>query len=92
MYAANKAGSAFPPARCRNSVTKEAKEMANGTVKKWVDDRGFGFIARDDDSTDLFTHCSQIKGASDYLKPGQRVEFDEGERNGKPCAVNVRVL
>ena len=69
--------------------------MNKGIVTHWNDDRGFGFIKRDDGAPDVFVHVSGIVGqSSDALPAGARVTFDVeiSQRNGKPAAVNVRVL
>jgi CspA family cold shock protein len=69
--------------------------MLRGTVKFWNDDRGFGFIKRDDGQADAFVHVSQLRGTGiDYLTTGQPVEFELGRipSNNRPCATNVRVL
>jgi cold shock protein len=69
--------------------------MANGTIKKLVSDRGFGFIlAEGQDSTgkDLFFHRADVGGTGyDSLREGQKVTFDVGtdERRGTPKAVKV---
>lgn len=61
--------------------------MANGTVK-WFDvQKGYGFIAQET-GEDLFVHHSEIDG--DSLREGQTVEFDVGEGQKGPCAVNVK--
>ena len=50
--------------------------MANGTIKRLVRDRGFGFI-RDDGGQEWFFHRSSVKaGAFEELNEGQRVSFD----------------
>lgn len=62
-----------------------------GRVKKWFDERGFGFI-RCDDGNDYFAHVSQFG----FLRPheGDRVAFDSGAnpRTGKPEAKNISIL
>ena len=66
--------------------------MANGTIKRLVRDRGFGFI-RDDGGQEWFFHRSSVKaGSFDQLNEGQRVSFDEepsakGPRAGNNCAM-----
>ena len=61
--------------------------MANGTVK-WFDvQKGFGFIEQES-GDDLFVHHSEVQG--DSLREGQKVEFEVGEGQKGPCAVNVR--
>ncbi|MCD2498399.1 MULTISPECIES: cold-shock protein [Microbacterium] len=67
--------------------------MATGTVKWFNSDKGFGFIAPDDGSADLFAHFSAIAG-NGYrsLEENQKVEFD-AERGPKGMqAANIQVL
>jgi CspA family cold shock protein len=66
--------------------------MAQGTVKWFNADKGYGFIAVDG-GRDVFVHFSAIQ-ADGYrsLEEGQRVEFDieQGERG--PQAISVRTV
>jgi CspA family cold shock protein len=69
--------------------------MAQGTIKKLVTDRGFGFIvpAGEQSGNDLFFHRSDVQGAGyDALREGDQVSFDLGTdaRRGTPKADNVR--
>jgi cold shock CspA family protein len=64
--------------------------MLLGAVKKYVEDRAFGFLIRDDGQHDLFFHISSCRGFVPYV--GLRVQFDVGQRNGKAIAVNVQPL
>ncbi|HBH77050.1 MAG TPA: cold-shock protein, partial [Acidimicrobiaceae bacterium] len=52
--------------------------MAQGTVKFFNNEKGYGFISRDD-GDDVFVHFSNIEG-SGYrsLEDGQQVEFEVG--------------
>ena len=61
-----------------------------GTIKKIVRDRGFGFIHADD-GREIFFHRNSLQQLDfDTLKEGEKVEFDV-ERTGKgPRAINVR--
>lgn len=61
--------------------------MAQGTVKWFDSNKGFGFIAQEN-GKDLFVHHSEVQGGS--LRDGQRVEFEIGEGKKGPCAVKVR--
>ena len=53
--------------------------MAQGTVKWFNAEKGFGFIAPDGGAPDVFVHFSEIQG-NGYrsLEDGQRVEFGSG--------------
>jgi len=61
-----------------------------GTVKWFSDDKGFGFIARED-GDDVFVHHTGIAGEGfRSLTEGQVVEFDLGQGQKGPQATNVR--
>jgi CspA family cold shock protein len=65
--------------------------MANGTVKFFNSTRGFGFIAPDDGSKDIFVHVSAVEQSDiDYLVEGQKVSFDVEQEARGPKAVNLR--
>ncbi|WP_109993101.1 cold-shock protein [Salinisphaera sp. LB1] len=64
--------------------------MAKGTVKWFSSKKGFGFIAPEDGSKDLFVHHSEIKMQGfASLEDGQAVEFEVGEGKQGPCATSV---
>jgi len=67
--------------------------MAEGKVKWFNPDKGYGFIERDG-GDDLFVHFSEIQGDGfKTLDEGQAVEFEEATgQNGKQQAVKVRGL
>jgi cold shock protein len=67
--------------------------MAQGTVKWFNSEKGFGFIAPDDNGPDVFVHFSAISG-SGYrsLEENQRVEFDVEQGQKGPQAANLRSL
>ncbi|MFK4728762.1 cold-shock protein [Agromyces mediolanus] len=67
--------------------------MATGIVKWFNTDKGFGFIAPDDGSADVFAHFSAITG-SGYreLSENQRVEFDIEQGQKGLQATNIRAL
>lgn len=63
--------------------------MPQGTIKKLVADKGFGFI--EGERGDLFFHHSALEGISmESLQVGQRVTFEEGRGPKGPRAENVR--
>lgn len=65
--------------------------MANGTVKFFNQDKGFGFIMPDDGGQDVFVHVSAVAGST-LLREGQKVSYDLGQdrKTGKSRAENVR--
>jgi cold shock protein len=66
--------------------------LATGTVKFFNNEKGYGFISREDGG-DLFVHYSSITG-SGYrsLDEGQRVEFDVAPGRKGDEAQNVRII
>jgi CspA family cold shock protein len=64
--------------------------MAQGTVKWFNAEKGFGFISREG-GDDVFVHFSAIQGDGyRSLEEGQRVEFDVGPGRKGEEAQNVR--
>ena len=73
------------------STTKKVK-MAQGTVKWFNGDKGYGFIAVEG-GPDVFVHVSAITGGGYRgLEEGQKVEFDITQGQKGPQADNVRVI
>ena len=67
--------------------------MATGIVKWFNAENGFGFIAPDDGSADVFVHYSEIQGSGfRTLEENQKVEFEIGEGAKGPQAQNVTAL
>jgi len=66
--------------------------MAQGTIKKLVSERGFGFIASSGE--ELFFHHSSVQGSFESLSEGQSVEFEiDPAPNSKgkgPRAIQVK--
>jgi len=76
----------------RSTNTKE-KIMAQGTVKWFNSEKGFGFIAQDNGGADVFVHWSAIQSQGyKSLDENQKVEFDVTQGPKGPQAENVRVL
>jgi cold shock protein len=68
----------------------EDDSMPNGSIKRLVRDRGFGFI-RDDNGLEWFFHRTAVTdGTFDQLNEGQRVSFEEEPSAKGPRAGNVR--
>ena len=67
--------------------------MTVGTVKWFNAEKGFGFIAPEDGSADVFAHYSAIQ-SSGYrsLDENQKVEFDVTQGPKGPQAENVRAI
>lgn len=64
--------------------------MPTGKVKWFNNEKGFGFLSRDDGG-DVFVHSSVLPAGIDGLKPGQRVEFGvvAGQRGDQALSVTV---
>ena len=66
--------------------------MTSGTVKFYNDQKGFGFIAPEDGSTDVFVHATALERAGiRALSEGQKVTFDTAvdQRNGKTAVSTI---
>lgn len=67
--------------------------MAQGTVKWFNSEKGFGFIAQDGGGADVFAHYSNIAAQGfRELAEGQKVEFDVAQGKKGPQAENIRVI
>ena len=66
--------------------------MANGTVKFYNDQKGYGFIQPDNGGKDVFVHATALERAGlRGLTEGQKVSFDTAEdrRTGKMAVNNI---
>lgn len=64
-----------------------------GTVKWFNIEKGYGFIALDDGSSDAFVHVSEVeKSGLTSLRENQRVEFDLQENKGKMSVINLKLI
>jgi CspA family cold shock protein len=65
--------------------------MANGTVKWFNEQKGYGFITQED-GPDVFVHYSGINSSGfKTLKEGDKVTFDIEQGKKGPAAVNVKM-
>lgn len=65
-----------------------------GTVKFFNAARGFGFIAPEDGSKDVFVHMSAVDhGGLSTLVENQKISFEvQVGKNGKTSAINLKLL
>ncbi|WFB09214.1 cold-shock protein [Streptomyces sp. LX-29] len=67
--------------------------MAQGTVKWFNAEKGYGFIAQDGGGPDVFVHYSSINGTGyRSLTDAQQVEFEIVQGRKGPQAEQVRVM
>ena len=67
--------------------------MNTGTVKWFNAEKGFGFIAPEDGSPDVFAHFSAINSTGyRSLNEGDRVEFETVEGPKGQQAANISVI
>ncbi|MBB6011375.1 CspA family cold shock protein [Aquamicrobium lusatiense] len=67
--------------------------MTIGTVKFFNSTKGYGFIAPEDGSTDVFVHISAVERAGMHtIAEGQKLSFDvvRDNRSGKSAAENLQ--
>ncbi len=66
--------------------------MANGTVKWFNGEKGFGFITAED-GTDVFAHFSEIqKDGFKSLEEGESVTFEITKGQKGPQASNIKTV
>jgi CspA family cold shock protein len=89
--AGNLAGRATARISC--SSLEGDSRMAQGTVKWFNADKGFGFIAPDDGTADVFVHYSAIDSAGyRSLEENQKVEYTVSQGAKGPQADQVRAI
>ena len=66
--------------------------MVNGTVKFFNTTKGFGFIAPDDGSQDVFVHISTLEKAGiNQLSERQKVSYEVGTNRGKIAVSEIKI-
>jgi CspA family cold shock protein len=75
----------------RRSACLTEANMAQGTVKFFNAQKGFGFITPSDGGKDVFVHISAVEraGMSD-LREGQKLSYDVISERGKLAAANLQ--
>eukprot|EP01004_Peranema_trichophorum_P000097 NODE_10119_length_539_cov_67.009615_g9473_i0.p1 GENE.NODE_10119_length_539_cov_67.009615_g9473_i0~~NODE_10119_length_539_cov_67.009615_g9473_i0.p1 ORF type:complete len:125 (+),score=24.44 NODE_10119_length_539_cov_67.009615_g9473_i0:59-433(+) len=63
--------------------------VSTGIVRKWLEERGFGFITPDDGSEDIFFHATGVKRNGGVVE-NDKVEYEVKEEKGKARAFNVQ--
>jgi CspA family cold shock protein len=65
--------------------------IQTGKVKWFNWNKGYGFIAPNDGSKDVFIHITAVKDADiKAMEEGQELEFELQEHNGKASAINLK--
>lgn len=67
--------------------------MFKGTLEKWFEAKGFGFVRRDgaDGWRGVFAHCRQFPPGTQPHE-GMRIEFEIKEGDRGPFAANIKIL
>ena len=67
--------------------------MADGTVKWFNANKGYGFIQPDDGNKDVFIHISAVeKSGLKTLLENQKVSFEINQDKGRSSASNIKVI
>ncbi len=62
-----------------------------GTIARMFNDKGYGFIKRDDGQKDLFFHAKELKGVTfEELREGDALTFEVGHNDKGDHATNIR--
>lgn len=65
--------------------------MAQGTVKWFNSQKGFGFIQPEEGGADVFVHISAVEQAGlRTLNEGQKISYEITQERGKSAATNIK--
>jgi CspA family cold shock protein len=71
--------------------TEESRRMANGTVKWFNPQKGYGFIEPQEGGKDVFVHIKALEAAGiRSLNEGQQVSYDIAMEKGRSSAINIK--
>ena len=62
-----------------------------GTITRWLDIRGYGFIKPEEGGEDVFLHHSEVEDVY-LIKEGKEVEFQIQDTYRGPKAINAKIL
>ena len=66
--------------------------MAQGTVKWFNTQKGYGFINPDEGDNDVFVHITAVQAAGmKGLDEGQKLSFEPEDKDGRVSAVNLQI-
>jgi tetratricopeptide (TPR) repeat protein len=83
------AATAATPKQAQPTASPSGRPV--GRVKKYFEDRGFGFLEVEEGQGDLFFHFSQVEGR-DSVQVGEYLEYSVGEGKKGPQAINLHVI
>ena len=76
-----------------NLLFKRNIMKTTGAVKWFNSTKGYGFIAPDDGSKDVFLHVSAVQAAGlEGLDDNQKIEFEVTSSQGKESATNIKLI
>ncbi len=64
----------------------------HGTIRRWDDDRGFGFVGSDEDGREYFLHVSAVPKDSARPSIGATIDFEVGVVDGRPRVTAMRAI
>ncbi len=61
-----------------------------GTLVKWNDDRGFGFLSPNQSNDEIFVHISAFPNDGKRPQPGETLSYETEQQDGKIRAVKIQ--